>query len=97
MEKNASLRWALPNMGTALVIGSLLALLGATVWLVVFGWTLPAQPIEISVGGYVALAFGVLFSLAVGWGLMALLFYSSRAGYDEPPHIVLKSELNDRQ
>jgi hypothetical protein len=33
----------------------------------------------------VALAVGVIFSLAVGIGLMALLFYSSRRGYDEPP------------
>jgi hypothetical protein len=34
--------------------------------------------------GYVALALGVVFSLLVGCGLMALLFYSSRHGYDEP-------------
>ena len=33
--------------------------------------------------GYVALAFGVLFSLVVGCGLMALMFYSSRQGYDD--------------
>ena len=35
--------------------------------------------------GYVALIIGIVFSLAVGVGLMALLFYSSRRGYDEPP------------
>ena len=33
--------------------------------------------------GYVAIAGGVLFSLLVGGGLMALVFYSSRHGYDE--------------
>jgi hypothetical protein len=26
-----------------------------------------------------------VFSLLIGCGLMALLFYSSRHGYDEPP------------
>jgi hypothetical protein len=32
--------------------------------------------------------FGVLFSLIFGIGLMALVFYSSRAGYDEPAKLV---------
>ena len=30
---------------------------------------------------------GIFFTVVVGGGLMILLFYSSRAGYDEPPHI----------
>ena len=33
-----------------------------------------------------ALAFGAFLSILVGGGLMALIFYSSRKGYDEPPH-----------
>jgi hypothetical protein len=41
----------------------------------------PAMPDQ----GYTALAIGVVFSSIVGIGLMALLFYSSRRGYDEPP------------
>jgi hypothetical protein len=32
------------------------------------------------------MALGVVFSVGLGCGLMALLFYSSRHGYDEPPH-----------
>jgi hypothetical protein len=32
--------------------------------------------------------FGVIISLAVGFGLMALIFYSSRKGYDEPPVLI---------
>jgi hypothetical protein len=32
------------------------------------------------------MTLGVVFSLVVGCGLMALLFYSSRHGYDEPHH-----------
>jgi hypothetical protein len=34
--------------------------------------------------GYVAMGFGIVLSLLVGCGLMALVFYSSRHGYDEP-------------
>jgi hypothetical protein len=37
------------------------------------------------VTGDIALGLGVLFSLLLGIGLMALLFYSSRAGYDDAP------------
>ncbi len=32
---------------------------------------------------YAAMAFAILFSIAVGSGLMALVFYSSRHGYDD--------------
>jgi hypothetical protein len=38
----------------------------------------------------------VLVSLAVGIGLMALLFYSSRHDYDEPPKFVLDHDNTDR-
>lgn len=34
---------------------------------------------------YIAMTLGVVFSLVVGIGLMALVFYSSSKGYDEPP------------
>jgi hypothetical protein len=33
-----------------------------------------------------------LFTLLVGGGLMALVFYSSRAGFDEPPEVVQEKE-----
>lgn len=39
----------------------------------------PDMPVEI----YVAMALGVVFSILIGAGLMALVFYSSRRGYDE--------------
>jgi hypothetical protein len=32
------------------------------------------------------MAVGAGLSILVGGGLMALIFYSSRKGYDEPPH-----------
>jgi hypothetical protein len=34
------------------------------------------------------MALGVILSLAVGFGVMALLFYSSRKGYDGPPVLI---------
>jgi len=34
-------------------------------------------------------AAGILFSLVVGIGLMALVLYSSRAGYDEPAKLIV--------
>ena len=37
-----------------------------------------------SAGGWVALVLGVLATLALGIGLMALVFISSRRGFDDP-------------
>jgi len=48
----------------------------ASAWITLEG---PAMSTE----GYVALGFGILFSIVVGCGLMALMFYSSRHGYDD--------------
>ena len=33
--------------------------------------------------GWLAMILGIVFTLVVGCGLMALMFYSSRHGYDE--------------
>ena len=38
---------------------------------------------NISAAGWAAMAFGVIATLGVGIGLMALVFISSRRGYDE--------------
>jgi hypothetical protein len=67
---------------TILVI--LLSLLVATLVIAAVGWSF-ARGTDVPTSGYVALALGVVFSLAVGFGLMALVFYSSRRGFDEPP------------
>ncbi|MCC8955076.1 hypothetical protein H8B02_16990 [Bradyrhizobium sp. Pear77] len=37
--------------------------------------------------GIVVFTIGIVLLAAVCSGLMGLLFYSSRRGYDEPPHI----------
>lgn len=38
---------------------------------------------EMSGAGWTAMVIGIVVTLAVGIGLMALVFYSSRHGYDE--------------
>ena len=38
---------------------------------------------EISIAGWLALGLGVVLTLGLGIGLMALVFISSRRGYDE--------------
>ena len=43
------------------------------------------QDVQVSKHGYIAMALGIFFSLVIGIALMTLVFYSSRAGYDEPP------------
>ncbi len=65
-----------------LIILALFALLAASVWFAGSAWErLAGDPIPIY--GYVAIAGGALLSLLVGGGLMALVFYSSRHGYDD--------------
>lgn len=65
-----------------LVAVPLLALLALSIWFAATAWTRLGGD-EIPLYGYVAIAGGVVFSLLVGGGLMALVFYSSRHGYDE--------------
>ncbi len=68
----------------ALLIILLLAMLAAAGYFAYSAMAVEGDPIPAE--GYVALALGAGFSVIVGIGLMALLFFSSRRGYDEPPH-----------
>src|ERR1700733_1867643 len=70
---------------TILIVLSLL--LAGTLVVVYLGWSL-ATGTDVPPSGYVAMALGVLASLGVGFGLMALIFYSSRKGYDEPRGLI---------
>jgi len=75
------------GVGSWSILIVLLLLLAATFVIIYLGWTL-ASGTDVPASGYVAMAFGVLVSLGVGFGLMALIFYSSRKGYDEPPVLI---------
>ena len=72
------------------VIAVLSALLLAACILGYLGWT--STDTKVPEAGYVALVLGVVFSLVVGAGLMALVFYSSRKGYDEPVVLIQEPE-----
>ena len=70
------------QLGTIALVVTLLGLLAASILFAIRSWTSLEGPPMPGVG-YVAMAIGVLFSLVIGIALMALLFYSSRHGYDE--------------
>ena len=76
------------GVGSWIILIVLLSLLVATGVVIYFGWIL-GNGTDVPTSGYDAMAFGVIISLAVGFGLMALLFYSSRKGYDEPPVLIV--------
>jgi hypothetical protein len=70
------------GMQKAAIILPLVAFLAASVWFAYYVWASDSGP-PMPASGYVAMALGVVFSLVVGIGLMALVFYSSRHGYDD--------------
>jgi hypothetical protein len=66
------------------IIAPLIALLAMAIWFAIYAWNAIEGP-PIPTGGYLAMGLGIVFSILVGCGLMALVFYSSRRGYDAPP------------
>ena len=74
-------------MQTALVIILLLAILAGAVFVGHYEWVL-AGDVAMPAWGWWMIGLGIFFTLLVGFGLMALVFYSSRAGFDEPPEVV---------
>jgi hypothetical protein len=81
------------GLGSWAIIIVLLSLLAATGFVVYRGLTVGDATVPTS--GYVAMALGVIFSLVVGFGLMALIFCSSRKGYDEPA-VLIREPRPDR-
>lgn len=64
------------------IVVALMALLGASLFYAYGIWTALGSA-DMPGWMYAAMAGGAVFSLLVGGGLMALVFYSSRAGYDD--------------
>jgi hypothetical protein len=75
-------KWRPKGLGTLATAVVLIALLAAALWYAASSFVAGGPPMPAI--GYLAMAGGIIISLAVGCGLMALLFYSSRHGYDEP-------------
>ena len=80
-------------MRVALVIIVLLAILAAAVFVAHYGWV-SAGDVIMPAWGWLMLGLGVFFTILVGGGLMALVFYSSRAGFDEAPEVHTKKETS---
>lgn len=71
-----------------LLIAVLLGFLAGAVFVGHYGWV-SAGDVTMPAWGWLMMGFGIFFTLLVGGGLMALIFYSSRAGYDETPELEL--------
>lgn len=65
-----------------LIVIALMALLVASLYYAFGIWTTLGAA-DMPGWIYAAMAGGIVFSLLVGGGLMGLVFYSSRAGYDD--------------
>jgi hypothetical protein len=76
------------GVGSWIILIALVSLLFAACVAGYLGWR-RADGVDVPISGYVAMVVGVIASLAVGFGLMALIFYSSRKGYDEPPIVIV--------
>jgi hypothetical protein len=72
-------------MRSAITVTFLLLLLVATAGVTVWAWR-EIGAVEIGGHGLIALGLGAGFTILVGAGLMALMFVSSRRGYDERAH-----------
>jgi hypothetical protein len=70
-------------MKSAILILPLLALLGVALWWATYAWN--SVDVQMNVHGYIAMILDIVFSLVLGCGLMALMFYSSRHGYEAAP------------
>jgi uncharacterized integral membrane protein len=69
-------------MKTYLIVGAVLLVLLAVTLYSAQVW-LEFDEGQLSGHGLVALLLGIVITLVVGCGLMALVFYSSRRGYDD--------------
>ena len=72
------------DMGPWILITVLVAIFGGAVWVAYQGWNIHGA-VDTPASLDLALVLMVVLTLIVGCGLMALVFYSSRKGYDELP------------
>ena len=65
---------------------TLVVCIGLGIVAIYFATTINSD-LPLSDSGSLAMIIGVTFTLIIGVGLMALSFFSSRRGFDEPPDI----------
>jgi len=68
--------------GQFVLLAALAAILIMTIVWATMVWT-SSNDVPMSKHGWIALGIGTAFSIVIGCGLMALMFFSSRSGYDE--------------
>jgi hypothetical protein len=68
-----------PNLAAVVVAAAVVLIVGVVVAILWAG----IGDSDISPAGWIAMGLGVIITLALGVGLMALVFISSRRGYDE--------------
>jgi hypothetical protein len=73
------------------VIAVLLAILAGAIFVGHYGWV-SAGNVTMPAWGWLMMGLGIFFTVVIGGGLMVLIFYSSRAGYDEAPEIEFDPE-----
>jgi hypothetical protein len=93
-DRSEPATWTRLGAGSWIILIVLLALLIFTGVIIYRGWAL-GDGTDVPAFGYAAMVFGVIISLAIGFGLMALIFYSSRAGYDEPPVLIAPDDSGE--
>jgi hypothetical protein len=71
-------------MKTVVIVAALVVCLAITIAWALYAWN--SIDVDMPAHGYIAMTLGIVFSLLVGCGLMALVFFSSRRGYDDPPN-----------
>ena len=73
----------MPRKSTWIAVSVAVAVLAVVIVAMASVWT-GLGDTGMSAGGWAALVLGVIVTLALGVGLMALVFISSRRGFDEP-------------
>jgi len=73
-------------MNRWLVGGAVLVLSVLALWAADVAWS--QVQVDLPPWAWLTMGLGTVMCFLVGGGLMALIFYSSRQGYDEPPHII---------
>lgn len=82
------------GLGQVILIAALLVMLAVAAFGIGWAWdaTNGVSDVAMDENGWIALGLGSFFSLLIGCGLMALMFFSSRRGYDDAADPFRKKE-----
>jgi len=72
-----------PGKSTWVAVGAAVAAVLALGVIISVVWTTLGDS-GISAAGWIAMGLGIVATLGLGSGLMALVFFSSKRGYDDP-------------